>query len=183
MSQALTSTERVYGPKMRALNQMQRDFVDAMLDTGGINYTECVRRAGSKANSNQAMRQLGSNYARHEGVLAAIREEAVKRLNSASIMAVSVVLEIAADSQTKPELRLKAATEIMNRTGMISVTGHMVQVDTPADVRGKIERIMVLAERLGLDDDAKAKLLGQTPVDVEFEEVEDAEPTEPEQTA
>ena len=167
------TTERTYGPKMAALTEFQRQFVDAMLDTGGINFTECARRAGSKATTPDSLRQIGAALAHHPGVLEGIREEAVKRLHSSAIMSVSILLEIAANTNHKPELRLKAATEIMNRTGMISVIGHQVTVDMPADTKAKLAKIAMLADKLGLDQDAKNKLLGQAGhvVDAEFTEV------------
>jgi hypothetical protein len=67
----------------------------------------------------------------------------------------------------KPEVRLKAATELLNRSGLHAHTEHTVKVERQLDERQQIERIRDLALRLGMDPRAVLGTVGVT--DAEFE--------------
>lgn len=165
--------DRDFGPAMAALNERQRAFVMAMIEFPGITQRDAAERAGySPSGSNSALRVHGHYLAHHPGVQAAIREEAGKRLNSASLTAANVLMSLLTDDAVEPKDRIKAAGMLLDRSGFgaaqtINVNKHVT------DNSGKaiMERIRSLAEKHGLDS---GRLLGKPePVDVEFSEVKD----------
>lgn len=169
------------GPKMRKLSPQQRSFVYAMTACGG-NMTRAALAAGYGAGSEtekqreKAARVAGSRLASEPKVLEAIKEEAEKRLHSGALIAASTLLEIVGDPLHKD--RLKAASQLLDRAGLIIETKHTVNVTHSGADRETVARITDLATKLGLDPKA---LLGQTGpiIDAEFEEVpREADPPE-----
>lgn len=159
-----------FGPAMAALNDRQKKFVLAMLEFGSLNHTRCALAAGYTGDD-KTMRVTAHRLAHDDKVQAAIKEEARRRLNAGSLMAVSRLLQIADDEKTDKKDKLKAIEMILNRTGLPAQTEHKVEVthvDTDMDA---IERVKHLSKRLGLD---ATKLLGSVGViDGEFTEVDD----------
>jgi hypothetical protein len=105
-----------YGPAMAALTEKQRAFVMALIEFPGITQHEAARRAGYQ-NSEGGMRVQGHYCAHHPGVQEAMREEAGKRLNSASLMAANVLLGLLTDEGVEPKDRIKAAGMLLDRSG------------------------------------------------------------------
>ena len=154
------------GPAMRKLNERQQAFVIAMLDFGGINNTEAARAAGYGDGPN--VKATACRLAHDENILAAIDEEANKRLNSSKIMCTNMLLEIAANT---PEVkdRLKAIEMVMNRTGMHATSEHKVAVTHKDETTDEqVKRLTSMAKVLGIDPQ---KLLGTLTIDAEFVEV------------
>jgi phage terminase small subunit len=160
------------GPAMLRLNDRQRAFVTAMLDFGGRDNTKAAEAAGYSADNRNSLRRIAYRLAHDPNIQEAIREEGTNRLNSATIMAVNTLLDIADDPSTEKKDRLKAVEMIMNRTGLHATTEHKVAV-TRTDLTGDamIARITQLAKSQGLDPQ---KLLGRAAPaqDAEFTEVE-----------
>lgn len=158
--------EYVLGPAMQRLNERQRHFVTAMIEYGGTSYSRAARAAGY---SEATVLHHAHKMAHDESIQAAIKEEAVRRLNTGALMAVKTVLIIMEDPTTEKKDRLKAAEMIMNRTGMHATSEHKVAVthkdETPSEL---VKRIESMARGLGLDP---KKLLGNAAIDAEFEEV------------
>lgn len=156
-----------FGPAMRNLNDRQRAFVVAMVETPDINFTRAALQAGYGNGNKESAAVQGHRLAHDQTILAAIREEADRRLRSGVIMAVQTVLEIASNPTAKEGDRLKACEMLFNRAGMHAVTEHNVKVEHK-DVtdEGMIKRIKLLAERQGLDP---SKLLGSAGVTIEAE--------------
>lgn len=159
------------GPAMRNLNDRQRGFVSAMFDYPGISNTKAALAAGYGNGNPECAAVQGNRLAHDEDVLAAIHEEAQRRLRSGAIMAVQTVLEIASDPTAENKDRLKAVEMLLNRSGLHAVSEHNVKVEH-RDItdEGMIKRIKQLAEKQGLDP---VKLLGTAGVvvDAEFKEV------------
>lgn len=172
MAQELTTApdHGSLGPAMRALpTDRQRAFVTALLDTGN-NHTRAAKMAGYVGNE-ETMRVTAHRLFHDDMVQAAIHEEAIRRLSSAKIMAVSGLIEIASNSP-EPKDRLKAIGMILNRVGINEKTEHTVNVnDVSKTDEAMIGRISALADKLGLD---KKALLGEAGVviDAEFTVVE-----------
>lgn len=164
------------GPKMRALNERQRAFVTAHLETGKGDNTLCASMAGYSG-SRQTLAVTGHRLAHNLQVLEAMHEEAGRRLASSKVMAVSQLISIAQNSMDDKN-KLTAIKMILNRTGMHELSEHKVTtVDASRTDAEMIKRITQLATGLGLD--AK-KLLGHhvpaaapAPIDGEFTEVVD----------
>lgn len=155
------------GPAMIDLLPKQRAFVVAMLETGGQNNTKAAQIAGYSLDNYDAARATAWRLAHDPKILAAIKEEANRRLHSGAILGASVLLEIANDPTHKD--RFKAASELLSRGGLVMATEHKITVERRDD-KGMIDKITVLAAQLGLDP---RKLLGNAApaVDAEFEDV------------
>ena len=168
------------GRAMRKILPQQRAFVVAYVETGGRNGAAAARAAGYAPNNPGAQRVTAYRLLHDDKVLAAIKEVADKQLRASIIIGTDALIEIASDPSHKD--RLKAATELVNRGGLIAATAHNINVNvtdnrTPEEM---LTRINVLAKGLGIDPDA---LLGsasgraalpapQEIIDAEYEEVE-----------
>jgi phage terminase small subunit len=146
------------GPAMEAISPKQRKFVRAMLQLGSSNYTEAARLAGYSTKSESSIRVQGHILAHDSRVLAAIQEEARKRLGAGLIMASSILIGIAEGKyEAKASDRLKAIDMIMSRQGMPAVTQHLVtdgraqsDTDLMADLDKKMRAVgMKLSEIMG----------------------------------
>jgi phage terminase small subunit len=159
------------GDAMLQITEAQRGFVIAFLETGGQEHQRAAWMAGF-GNSMEAAAVAASRMMRNPNVLAAIREEADRRLKSGAILGASVLVEIASD--TKHKDRFKAGVELLNRSGLIVEQTHrVIHEDHRSDA--ELERAVVnLAGRLGVDP---KMLLGHAAagavaaVDAEFTEV------------
>ena len=159
-----------FGPAMAALSEKQRGFVLAMLNTPRCSHAKAARLAGY-SDVKEGAKVRGHYLAHNPAVQAAMREEAGKRLNSMSVMAANVMMDImltAKDDKTK----LKAASAVLDRTGF--ATSQNININkTVTDQSGKavLEQIEALAAKLGVD--ASRLLSGPPVVDAEFSEVEE----------
>lgn len=157
------------GPAMEALSPMMRQFVLALIQTG-CSQAKAAELAGYQGGAN-TWKAMGWRLAHDARVQAAIHEEAQKLIRSTAIMAIGVITGIAKDPKVDAKDRLKAALELLNRSGLSAVTEHKVTVERRMDDAAMIERIKVLATDLGIDH---RQLLGQAGVvvDAEFQVVE-----------
>lgn len=157
------------GPAMRDLTVPQRMFVIAYSEQGGVNATEAARLAGYGGPESNRTSREGERLLRMPRILAALREEADKRLKSGAILAASVLVEIAMDPIHKE--RYKAAVELLNRAGLVVEGISRVIVEDHRTVEEIERRIRDLAEKVGIDPE---RLLGmQTVEDVEYTEMEE----------
>lgn len=162
--------EATLGPAMLALNDRQRNFVVALLETGSANHTEAAAMAGYSGDR-ATLQVTGHRLAHDDRVLEAIREEAHRRMRSSAILASSALVEIISNREgEETKDRLKAIDMLLNRVGLHGTTEHKTTVTHTMDEKQMVARIKALAEGLGLD--AK-KLLGSAGVviDAEFREV------------
>jgi Terminase small subunit len=159
--------EQDYGPAMRALTDKQQRFVVAMIETGTWNMTECARIAGYSGNDN-TMKQRAFELTHSQKIADALEEMVRKSLKSGAAIAQRVLFEIALDPTHKD--RLKAAENLLNRSGLHAMTEHKMTVTHTMDDKEMIARIRNLAGTLGLD---AQKLIGTAGVvEGEFEVVE-----------
>jgi phage terminase small subunit len=159
-----------YGPAMSALNDRQRAFVMAMIEFPGITQAKAAEIAGYR-NSPGGMKVQGHSCAHNAGVQAAIREVAGARLNSNSLLAADVLVEIARDEGASRKDRLKAAGMLLDRTGFAAEqTINVNKTVTDRTGAGMLDRIKALASGLGIDS---TKLLGGNVVEGEFSEVKE----------
>lgn len=150
-----------YGPAMQVLTEKQRRFVLAMVEIPGCSHAEAARAAGYSDTCGGA-KSRGYNAAHNPKVQDAIREEAGKRLHSASLIAANVVVAMLTDASVPAKEKLKAAGMLLDRTGFAAV--QKIDV-TKTDNSGKaiMERIKKAAAVLGVDP---AQLLGISPLKV-----------------
>lgn len=146
--------EEDLGPAMRALNDAQRLFVHTLAENGDNNYSRAAREAFPNMNDASG-RSYGSKLARHPKVLAAIHEEAKKRMGAAALMVASRAAALANNPLARDHL--KALTFIADRIGM--APEKKLTIDAGAQVSEKelIAKAMALCSELGIDPE---KLIG-----------------------
>ncbi len=121
------------GPAMLALSEQQRRFVIAYVgDSRDI--SRCALAAGYSTSSN-GHRVAAHRMMRAPKIIAAIKEEADKRLNSAAYIAVSGLSDIAADPEHRD--RQKACDSILDRTGYPRREVRAVVPDDEGEYRNK----------------------------------------------
>lgn len=158
-----------HGPAMLDLTEPQRMFVLHYANTGGVNAAEAARKAGY-GNSADSQAVTASRMLRQPRILAALREVADRRLKSGAILAASAIVEIANDPLHRD--RFKAATELLNRAGLVVEGISRVIVEDHRTVEEIERRVRDLAVRVGIDPE---KLLGQSQIiNGDFEELDDA---------
>lgn len=154
---------------MAALNERQRAFVMAMIEYPGITQGRAAEIAGYSASSDGLLRKTGHFLAHNPAVQVAIRAEAGKRLNSASLTAATVLMTLLTDEKIEPKDRIKAAGMLLDRSGFGAAQTINVN-KTTTDRTGKaiMERIVALASKHGLDpqvllEPAKPKVIEHVP--------------------
>lgn len=158
------------GPCMDALNDRQRQFVLALIQTG-CSQSKAAELAGYRGGPD-TWKAVGWRLAHDSRVQAAIHEEAQKLIRTTSVMAIKVVEGLAQDRNVDPKVRLKAATELLNRSGLHAQSEHKVTVERHLSDKEIKSQIVSFARELGLDP---RTVLGVAfPVDAEFEVVEPA---------
>jgi phage terminase small subunit len=178
------------GPAMLALNPAQRAFVAAKV-LYGLSNTDAAEKAGYSSRSPHALETVGSRLAHDDRIQAAILEEGQKLMRSEGPKSVHTLVAIRDDKTAAPKDRLKAATELLDRSGFHSVTEHNVSVEHRLSDEEKDRRMLALCAELGMSPTDAQKLLiapskaqlveAGTFQDAEFEEVH--EPTEAERKA
>lgn len=148
--------EEHFGPKMLKLTPLQRRFVWAVLNFPGGKDWQIAKAAGYSTNSHGALRVQAHVLFHSEKVIAALHEEASKRLRSSSVLGVSILVKIAQTDGHRDQLR--AAEALLNRVGLHEMTEHKVTVDHRDETgEAMIGRVAALAKKLGIDP---AVLLG-----------------------
>lgn len=150
MSDEITVKE-TNGPAMQAITPMQRNFVREYLKLGGLSPWEAVKNAGYKGTP-ESWRDISESLLKNQDILDAFREVADKRLQSGAVLASSVLLEVAGNPLHKDQY--KAATEILNRSGLVVEDIKRVIVEDRRSTADIERRITALALRLGLDPTA-----------------------------
>ena len=166
-----------YGPAMLALSPMMRRYVVMWCEHPNFGPKALAKAAGYQGDDN-CLAVTGHRVSHDKKVLAAMDEEASKRLRYGGAIGVAAVVKIALNEAHKDHL--KAALALMDRTGRHAMSEHKVIVDdkrpeTKAELIAAIKRV---ADEAGLDDGAVQKLIGVdagTVVDAEFEEIPNVE--------
>ena len=161
------------GPAMAALNDRQRAFVLTLIQTG-CTRAEAARVAGYEGDSD-TLKSAGYRLAHTPKVQAALQEEAVKLMRDHAPVMIEVLHSIAINPQADAKDRIRAAGELLSRSGLGTMSEHKITVEKTFDEKALIADIVRLAKSLDIDPD---KLLGRgTPklagpvVDAEFAEV------------
>lgn len=168
------ANKRTFGPAMQQLSERERNFVIALCETGGYDHTKAAVAAGYGENRRDSAKQAAWRLSHRPKVQAAIAEEAQKRLNAASILAATVMVDIANDVNHKD--RFKAADRLLERGGLLVATKHEIDVKDDRTIAQLENFIVQKANELGLDP---KKLLGSKRVttvgdvlDAEYEELD-----------
>jgi phage terminase small subunit len=135
------------------LTQKQLRFVRQHVRLGGINATAaalCAGYAGKDGGAGAAV--TAHRLLRNPRVLAAIREEAERSLNAGLPIGTTVLQELAHNAVNE-SVRLKAATELIDRGGLrlMNLSQHTVIVEDRRSDDELRAQIMRLQRELGLD--------------------------------
>lgn len=148
------------GPAMLRLNRRQRIFVCALAVFGG-DQTAAYKHAGYECSNDRSAQAASSRLANAEDIIQAIREESLRRINSATLLAVSTLVEMASPRNADQRLRRQAAVDILDRTNFNPKTEHTIIIKDDRTTAELIESITQLANANGLDP---RKLLMQDPI-------------------
>ncbi len=164
------------GPAMRALNVSQRRFVIAALNYPTAKDWQIAKAAGYSDHSHGALRVCAHRLFHDDKVLAAIHEEAGKRLRASALLGVTTLAKIARTDGHKDQLR--AAEALLNRVGFHETTEHKVSVEqvgrTPKALEDRIRRAVEKLEKLGRDPMALLGRMAPPPVvDGEFKVIDE----------
>lgn len=157
---------------MQALNERQRKFVLAMIEIPGCSHAKAARLAGYSDVKDGA--KVRGHYAAHNpAVQEAMREEAGRRLNSLSVVAASVMMDVMLDPKALAKDKLKAAAAVLDRTGFAAAQNINVNktVTRKLDVTAAAAKIAEFRHKF---PEQFAKLIGGPAADVidgEFTEV------------
>lgn len=161
-----------YGPAMQGLSPLMRRFVIAYCEHPNYDHSQLAQEAGYSAASKGSLKVTGHRLMHDERVIAAINEEASKRLRGSGLLGISVMMQIAANPAHKDQL--KAATALADRTGFHALSEHKVTVDDkrPQTKAEMIRAIVALGREQGLSDEEIKKWTGGEIVDAEFSEID-----------
>lgn len=156
------------GKTMGALTARKRAFVISMLQQG-VN-PKAARAAAAAAGYRP---EYGYELMRDDGILAALREEATKRLAGAALVGVNVLLDIAQSPTHKDQFR--AAKELAGINGFTAEQRIVVE-HISEDSKQQLRQIREMAAQLGMDPKALIEAAGI--IDAEFEDVTSAKAAE-----
>jgi phage terminase small subunit len=149
---------------MLALNPRQRAFVTAILTFPHCSNARAAAEAGYGGENPATLGVTGHRLAHNSLVIAALQEEADKRLRSSSVLAVNVMCEIATSPKSADKDRLKAAGMIADRVGLHAKSEHKVITEDASTTDSAMrDRIKVLCDAMGIDPRA---LLGNMVKDI-----------------
>jgi phage terminase small subunit len=156
------------GPAMLALNERQRLFVTYMVETGSANATRAAAFAGYSAENHNALRVTAHRLAHDEKVLAALHEEASRRMRASAILAVSELTRIAGDPTHKDQVR--AIAMVLDRSGLHATSEHKMTVEhTDLDNQAMVKGIVEMCRQIGLDPRAMLGKVDGLVIDAEYQ--------------
>jgi phage terminase small subunit len=115
-----------FGAAMTALDERARKFV-VLRVWHGKNPTQAAKGAGYGAKSDGYLRVQGHRLMRQDRVIAALKEEAERRLGSATAMALVGLSEAVESKQAK--LRMPAIDSVLDRAGYGRKTTQDIRVE------------------------------------------------------
>ena len=164
------------GPAMQALNDRERAYVVALVTAGGSEVQAALAAGYGEDSPTHDDRMNAANQAawrlrRKPTILAAMKEEAEKRLHAGVVLASEALIAMVKDPLNKHHF--KAVDRLLAHSGLIIATRHEVDVKhtvVPQTDEELLARIKVLSQRIGVDP---ATLL-PAPIDAEFTVVDTA---------
>lgn len=154
-TEQLPAIEGDFGPAMTALTPLKRAFVLAKVH-GGLNNADAYRATGY-VGDNAAT--LAHAVAHSEDVQDAILEEGRKLMRSEGPKSILTLVAIRDDRSVKPEARIKAATELLNRSGFHAIMESHQHLHTHMSEAEQDKRILALCAELGMSTDQAKKML------------------------
>src|SRR5258706_148469 len=144
------------GPAMLALSPTMRAWVVAKV-TFGCSNAEATRLAGYSTRSENAVSVMAHQLAHNERIQAAILEEGSKLMRTEGPKSIRVLVEIRDNKKADDKVRMKAAVELLNRSGFQATTQHLVSVEHSLSDGEKDRRIIALCAELGIGKEEAQK--------------------------
>lgn len=138
-----------FGPAMLALTPRQQAFVVACFMTGQENNALHARMAGYQGTP-ATLATTGHRIAHDPAVLAAMLEEATKKMHSGVVMATGRLIHLAGNAKEEKD-QLKAIGMILNRAGLHEKTEHKLTVKRESSEAEMLQSIEKMAAFLGID--------------------------------
>lgn len=165
--------EDMMGEAMLALNERQRKFVCALTVFGG-DIQKAYVYAGYQAKAGGSLSAAAARLHTSERVVAAIREETIRRLGTVQLLAVSTIAELASPlNNPDKKLRLAAAKDILDRVGLAGITEHRITIKDERTTANILEAIKELTG----DRTVPVRLISNEPVpaavDADYDEIPD----------
>jgi hypothetical protein len=132
-----------FGAAMTALDERARKFV-VLRVWHGKNPTQAAKGAGYSAKTSGYLRVQGHRLMRQEGVIAALKEEAERRMGGATAMA---LVDLAGRVESKQvKLKVPAGIEALDRFGYGKKTTQDIRVEhvdtrTTAQIIAELQRL------------------------------------------
>jgi hypothetical protein len=166
------------GPKMRALNPQQRQFVIEILfgPKGGGAATRAVLAAGYADGNGDVAKVTAHRLINDPKIGDALEEIGRRYLKPTALQGLRNIVDIANDEQISPEIRLKANTYLAGLGGYVPQTHHTVHVEQSRKetviiaTEAVLARIAELAAQVGIDPQRQieaAKMINGTAVEVQ----------------
>lgn len=143
------------GPAMQALTPMRRNFVVAKVYFG-LSDAEGARAAGY---AESVAGHMAHEISHREDVQAAILEVGKGLLRSEGARSILTMVKIRDDDTVRPDVRLRAAEMIANRSGFHVTTEHHEHVHQHLNEAEQDKRILALAAELGFSPDEAKRML------------------------
>lgn len=163
--------EELMGEAMRRLNPRQQKFVCALAVFGG-DQQKAYAYAGYKSANERTAAACSSRLAANPDVQEAIREETLRRIGTNSLMAISVIVQLAADPKVKPAVRLAAAKELAGLNGHVVKSEHKITVE---DTRSATQIAQNIMEMLKQPEIKKLGVVASVPLPIGAGNIRDAE--------
>jgi hypothetical protein len=164
------------GPAMSALTPLERGFVIAKVYYGLDNSNAC--RAAGYAESTATDRAYEISH--REDVQAAILEVGKALLRGEGARSILTMVKIRDDERVRPDVRLRAAEMIANRSGFHVSTEHHEHFHHHVSEAEMDRRILALAAELGMSpEDSRKMLIAPADMQKNAEGVFEIAPVEP----
>ncbi len=138
------------GPAMRECSKRQRVFVVLLLDQGSKqDRTRAAEMAGYQGSTRNSLKVTAHWLAHNPKVQAAVLEEARKRMTLGTGAAAALLLETIADEKAHRKDRLRAAADLLDRSGIPAMSEHKVSVERTLSRDEKLLRVVELSRLLG----------------------------------
>jgi hypothetical protein len=132
------------GVKLVDLDSREKAFALAYVERGGRHGAgaEAALAAGLSPTGNRAAARVrATEMLRDPKVLGFIKDELVRKINTASAIGVDVLIELASDKTTPPATRLAAARDLIDRSAIGPIMSRNAHVHATTSIEDFIDRL------------------------------------------
>jgi len=144
------------GVKLADLDSREKAFALAYVERGGRHGAgaEAALAAGLSPSGNRAAARVRANeMLRDPKVLGFIKDELVRKINTAAAIGVDVLIELASDPNTPHATRLAAARDLIDRSTIGPIMSRNAHIHATTSIEDIIDRLDAQEERDVIDAD------------------------------